>query len=119
MLLPLGEVFIYEGDELEGELSLTKVASRPSKLCMSRRTQVLCKNSKLSLQLLQVAFNPAFFIVEVCYTGTQAYMLTVKEIPLIYTLSTVTSVGKQCECPRDELNTVQSFKTETFIYLLI
>lgn len=36
MLLPLGEMLIQE---LEDELSLTKVASHPSKLCLSRQTK--------------------------------------------------------------------------------
>lgn len=38
------------------------------------RTQILCKNSKPSFQLLQVDLKAALVITEVCSTGAQAYV---------------------------------------------
>ena len=52
------------------ELELKRVLHVGAK----NRTQILCKTSKPSFQLLQVDFKAALVITEVCSTGAQAYM---------------------------------------------
>lgn len=54
------------------ELELKRVMSQH--VGAENRTQILCKNSKPSFQLLQVDFKAALVTTEVCSTGAQAYM---------------------------------------------